>query len=1165
MNRKLLLIAGLAFLNLLSLSAQWSSRASLPSARSQHNAVMHPNGKIYVFDGLDASGTFLSSATDIYNTSTNSWTTGAGTGVGRRGAAYCLGTDNKIYSISGYGSGFLTDCRRYDVSSNTWSTVANIPTATWMSSAVSYGGKIYVFGGENATNLLQIYNISTNSWSSGASLPVALKHAQVALDPVNGAVYLMGGVNSSNVALSDVYKYNISTNSWSALVTNIPAARTQSGITYLNGYIYLIGGKNSYFNCSASFFNTTYQYDIANNTWSTLANYSVSAGEMPAVTDGSAIYVLGGCNSSKLSDHYIFYPKGQTLDFDGVNDFVVTGTTTANISNKTFSAWVKLNSTSQTGGGLISLETTSGNTFDAIVYNETGQGWGFGSNGFARTAWSGVTEISTSAWVHIAATYENNNYKLYRNGVLILTTTSYAVNNFAAGCQFLIGKRHTSGTSPYLNAQIDEVSIWNYARSCSEINATMNHSLVGNETGLIAYYNFNDGLAFGTNTSVTTLNDLQSNITAKNGTLTNFALSGSTSNWVAPGSPVSGTTPDLQPEINVRGNNSSVLTGDTTPFLPDSTNFGMVNNGTVRRFKIENTGTGTLTVSSVTATGANAADFTLSGVPTTVAAGSFKYFYVSFSSAFSTLRKAVITIASNDCDESSYSFNIQAQKGTCLIQTLAINDTMTNFSNDSSARNCANWKSGKYPDSMVNIVIQSGAELKLRPGDVLRVHNIFVKNGGKLLMSGGTLYLYGSLGAEALTGDVFCDSGKVVFCGTDTNKIINHIPRFYNVDINKRSGIVYLDGYGFEVSKRINFIKGILRSSGSGSLEILSGGTCNEGNALSFAACEVRKYNIGSSFVFPTGKGDKWARIGLNNISGGTNWRAEYYNSGYSILTVQTGSGLNHVSKKEYWDIDPDGPSTADVKLYWEDAAWSGIDLTRNSSDLKVAHFIMGVDEWENAGNSSVSFNNSGYVTASGFNNFSPFTLGSASSLIPLNLSFINFNVTAKNKNGLIQFEVSGSESGSLFEIERSLNGIDFTTIGNLRCADALTAKYSFEDNSPIANTTKVFYRVKWNLLNGKTLYTQIKALSTVEKPLLVSIYPNPAQTSFTLNLEETTSVKNIELLDITGKQIHIKWITLSEHQLQVTTDEGYADGIYNIRITAENRICTNMKISLNR
>ena len=77
------------------------------------------------------------------------------------------------------------------------------------------------------------------------------------------------------------------------------------------------------------------------------------------------------------------------------------------------------------------------------------------------------------------------------------------------------------------------MGIWNKALTPAEVLTAMNTGWVGNEAGLVAYYKFNQGVANGTNAGVTTLNDLATTVGgANNGTLTNFALTGTTSNWV---------------------------------------------------------------------------------------------------------------------------------------------------------------------------------------------------------------------------------------------------------------------------------------------------------------------------------------------------------------------------------------------------------------------------------------------------------------------------------------------------------------------------------------------------------------------------------------------------------------------------------------------------------
>jgi hypothetical protein len=122
------------------------------------------------------------------------------------------------------------------------------------------------------------------------------------------------------------------------------------------------------------------------------------------------------------------------------------------------------------------------------------------------------------------------------------------------------------------------------------------------------------------------------------------------------------------PEIDVRGNNVSILTGDVTPATADWTDFGSAETaaGTVSRvFTIKNTGSGALTLSGtplVDVTGGQAADFTVSVAPaSSVAAAGTTTFTVVFDPSATGARNATLTIANDDANEGTYTFNI---KGT---------------------------------------------------------------------------------------------------------------------------------------------------------------------------------------------------------------------------------------------------------------------------------------------------------------------------------------------------------------------------------------------------------------------------------------------------------------------------------------------------------------------
>ena len=135
-----------------------------------------------------------------------------------------------------------------------------------------------------------------------------------------------------------------------------------------------------------------------------------------------------------------------------------------------------------------------------------------------------------NTWVHFAITRSGSTVTLYKNGVSASTgTNSSSAGN--SGSILYIGSE-TAGATFY-GGKLEEMRFWNVARTATEISNNMNTSLAGTETGLVAYYKFDQGTAGANNSAVTTLTDATGH--GHTGTLTNFTLSGSTSNWVSSG------------------------------------------------------------------------------------------------------------------------------------------------------------------------------------------------------------------------------------------------------------------------------------------------------------------------------------------------------------------------------------------------------------------------------------------------------------------------------------------------------------------------------------------------------------------------------------------------------------------------------------------------------
>jgi len=139
-----------------------------------------------------------------------------------------------------------------------------------------------------------------------------------------------------------------------------------------------------------------------------------------------------------------------------------------------------------------------------------------------------------------------------------------------------------------------------------------------------------------------------------------------------------GTPPDV--EIDVLGNGVSIADGDISPSATDDTDFGstLVGVDVSHTFTITNVGPDDLTISGLTITGVDAADFYVSIAPgTTVPAGGSTTFEITFNPTAAGTSNATINIENDDSDENSYTFDIVGVATTCTPTTSVSSITPT--------------------------------------------------------------------------------------------------------------------------------------------------------------------------------------------------------------------------------------------------------------------------------------------------------------------------------------------------------------------------------------------------------------------------------------------------------------------------------------------------------
>lgn len=229
-----------------------------------------------------------------------------------------------------------------------------------------------------------------------------------------------------------------------------------------------------------------------------------------------------------------YTPPGNALKFDGTNDYA---TIPRPISGDfTIEYWMKTNQVGYsghiTGTGVVDMEVggAPGDYRNALVGDKIT--FGLGSNGQDPTLFSN-TSVNNGKWYHIAMTRDKSTgqIRLYVNGNLEANGSS-GTGNITASSLITLGSVNTArgSSTRSFNGTIDELRIWDVVRTPAEIGEYFKDTIDRNTPGLLAYYNFDQGIADGSNSGVTTLADIAG--ADNGGTLTNFALNGVNSNWV---------------------------------------------------------------------------------------------------------------------------------------------------------------------------------------------------------------------------------------------------------------------------------------------------------------------------------------------------------------------------------------------------------------------------------------------------------------------------------------------------------------------------------------------------------------------------------------------------------------------------------------------------------
>ena len=227
---------------------------------------------------------------------------------------------------------------------------------------------------------------------------------------------------------------------------------------------------------------------------------------------GTLIILLSIINSTAT------VAQQNSLLFDGVDDKVtVPANALFNSANTlTLEAWINATQwKSQVFQGTIIGKDATNQSGYVLRCGANGKlSFTVGNGGGTWTEVSSTSIMQTNIWYHVAGVFDNGTMSIYINGVLAGSTTSNSIAASTVGLQ--VGES-TGYPGRVFQGYIDEVRIWNVARTQTQIIDNDTVDLPNNEPGLVAYYKFNQ--VSGT----TTPNEIAAT-TNSLGTLVNFPV-----------------------------------------------------------------------------------------------------------------------------------------------------------------------------------------------------------------------------------------------------------------------------------------------------------------------------------------------------------------------------------------------------------------------------------------------------------------------------------------------------------------------------------------------------------------------------------------------------------------------------------------------------------------
>jgi len=419
---------------------------------------------------------------------------------------------------------------------------------------------------------------------------------------------------------------------------------------------------------------------------------------------------------------------------------------------------------------------------------------------------------------------------------------------------------------------------------------------------------------------------------------------------------------------------------------------------------------------------------------------------------------------------------------------------------------------------------------------------------------------YGGLYMHENTSIIFdSESGELKLPATNLpNSGMDHFI-INNMQINNTSGSPMILEGPMSVNNEFQLGTGIVKTDSTNILIIEEGGSITGGSPTSYIDGPVEKRGESDeNTFFPLGNNGIYGPIEITpNTNPNAIYRAQFLGDPPPIggvLSPPLTSLSNYV-----WEVNRNEDSDpVDVELNWFDGQAAGIG---DIDSLSVAYFSPATNTWDNMGLSSVTgesgIGQAGSIISSIAGDPPPIggifvTVGTVSTNSVLPVELISFRANIRANSVLLKWETASAYNFSHFEIEHSLDGINFIQIGDVKSTGRpnLGQYYEYKHINPKSGQN--YYRLREVDSDHSFTYSHIEAVSYAFQGAIVAA-PNPAQNQVRImGLDPETGNGLVEAYDHAGRAIYRSplnfeggTVALELEQLNINSP-----GTYFLRVT---------------